>query len=233
MAGQTKHPGNGVIPPGTATDSSSSGELVCIPLTESDMDESARLYSEVFLAEEPTPRSRVPDPAMFLHYARLYARFLAGKNLSLVVRDERTHDLAGFIFCIDMTETAESVGEWAVEFLSEFREAVIMINELEDRYINRAAISPGSMLHIVHVGVSRSYRGKGMAQLMIKKALALARERGFRHAIADCTGPVSRHSFEQCGFHEAGFSSYEAFSLNGDRPFAGREGGIFLMVRDM
>ncbi len=233
MAGQMKPPGNGVIPPGIAPDTFSSGQLVCIPLPESDMEESARLYSEVFLAEEPTPQNRVPDPAVFLHYARLYARFLAGKNLSLIVWDERTHELAGFIFCVDMTENAESIGEWAMAFLAEFREAVTMINELEDRHINRAAISPGSMLHIVHVGVTQSYRGKGLAQLMIKKALVHAQERGFRHAIADCTGSVSRHSFEKCGFHEAGFSSYEAFSLNGNRPFAGRKGGIFLMVRDI
>lgn len=219
--------------PNPRQDSSSSGPLVCIPLTQADSDESARLYTEVFLAEEPTPQNRVPDPVLFLHYSRLYTRFLAGKNLSFIVRDQKTRELAGLIFCVDMTESPENIGEWALAFLAEFREVVTMITELEDRHINRTEISPGSMLHIAHVGVSRSYRGKGMAQFLIQKALSHAQERGFRHVLADCINPASRHSCEKCGFHEAGFSSYGAFSLDGDRPFAGREGGIFLMIKDL
>jgi hypothetical protein len=51
--------------------------------------------------------------------------------------------------------------------------------------------------------------------------------------VADCTHPGSRRSFEQCGFHEAGSLSYDAFSLDGVRFFAGLEGGISLMVRDL
>ena len=233
MKDQAPPTGNGVLNPGTAPDSLSSGPLICIPLTESDVEESARLYTEVFLAEEPVPQGREPDPVWFLNYSRQYARYLARKNLSFVVRDQLTHNLAGFIFCADMAETPESVGEWVLEILAEFREVITMITELEDRHINRQEILPRSMLHIVHVGVSRSYRGKGIAQFLIRKALAHAQERGFSHAIADCINQASRHSCEKCGFHEAGFSSYEAFSLDGDRPFVGREGGIFLMQKDM
>ena len=233
MKDQAPPTGNGVLNPGTAPDSLSSGPLICIPLTESDVEESARLYTEVFLAEEPVPQGREPDPVWFLNYSRQYARYLARKNLSFVVRDQQTHNLAGFIFCADMAETPESVGEWVLEILAEFREVITMITELEDRHINRQEILPRSMLHIVHVGVSRSYRGKGIAQFLIRKALAHAQERGFSHAIADCINQASRHSCEKCGFHEAGFSSYEAFSLDGDRPFVGREGGIFLMQKDM
>ncbi|MFA4850534.1 MAG: GNAT family N-acetyltransferase [Methanoregula sp.] len=233
MTDQAPPQGNGVLNPGPTTDSPSSGSLICIPLTESDVEESARLYTEVFLAEEPVPQGREPDPVWFLNYSRQYARYLAGKNLSFVVRDQDTHHLAGFIFCNDMADTPESVGEWVFEILAEFREVITMITELEDRHINRQKIVPGSMLHLVHVGVSQSYRGKGLAQLMTRKALAHAQERGFSHVIADCINQASRHSCEKCGFHEAGFSSYEAFSLDGDRPFAGREGGIFLMLMDM
>ena len=233
MTDQAPPQDNGVLKPGTAPDSPSSGPLICIPLTESDGEESARLYTEVFLAEEPVPQGREPDPVWFLNYSRQYARYLAGKNLSFVVRDQQTHNLAGFIFCVDMAETPESVGAWVLDILAEFREVITMITELENRHINREKIVPGSMLHIVNVGVSQSYRGKGLAQLMIRKALVHAQERGFSHALADCINPASRHSCEKCGFHEAGFSSYEAFSLDGDRPFAGREGGIFLMLKDM
>ena len=135
MAGQMKNPGNVRAPvQHLIRVSPHPGIRACIPLTGQDADEAARIYRDVFLADEPTTFTKSPDPARFFHYGRLYTRFLAGKNLSFIVRDEQTHELAGFIFCIDMTETAESLGEWATLIQEDFREAMIMISDLEDRY---------------------------------------------------------------------------------------------------
>jgi len=211
--------------------SSSSPGLVCFPLMETDANEAAQLYREVFLSDEPTSVRRAPDPVLFLHYAQLYARSLAQKNLSFIARDERTNDLTGFIFCVDLTLDPEREGEWMVAFLANFPEAVAMITELEEQYLTIAEVSPGTVLHIYQVGVSRKYRGLGVAQTLIQRALALGQERGFRKAVADCTNPASRRSFERCGFHEIGFSSYEVFNMSGVRFFAGLVGGISLMVR--
>ncbi len=233
MAGRMRYPGDVRVPSNSSPGELKSGSLACIPLTEPDADQAARIYRDVFLADEPTTLTKSPDPTRFFHYGRLYTRFLAGKNLSFLCRDEETHEIAGFIFCIDMTETAESLGEWATLIQEDFREAMVMISDLEDRYINLAETSPGSVLHIFQVGISREYRGNGIAQLLIRKALDNARKHGFRRAVADCTNPASRRSFERCGFHEVGFSSYEEFSLDGDRFFAGCEGGIWLMTRDI
>jgi RimJ/RimL family protein N-acetyltransferase len=232
MAGLTEHPGTGNQPPDPDKGTSSSAGMIGL-LTESDADETARLYGEVFLADEPTTHRCAPDPAMFHHYARLYVRSLAGKNLSFVVRDERTKDLTGFIFCVDLIEDPESEGEWMREFLSHFQEIVTMINELEDRYLNHAEALPGSVLHVFQIGVDRKFRGTGIAQAMIRRVLDHAREQGFRQVIADCTHLASRRSFEQCGFHEAGFLSYDEFNMNGVRFFAGLDGGISLMVKDL
>ncbi len=229
----TKNPGYKRVPANSSPGESPSGNPACIPLTGSNSDKAARLYREVFLADEPTTHTRSPDPERFLHYAKLYTRFLAGKNLSFMARDERAQTLAGFIFCVDMKESLESAGEWTTLIVEDFREAMTMINELENRYINLADISPGSVLHIFQVGLGRKYRGHGIAQLLIHRALANAQENGFRKAFADCTNPASRRSFERCGFHEVGFSSYEEFSLDGDRYFSECEGGIWLMARDI
>ena len=120
-----------------------------------------------------------------------------------------------------------------VEFLAQFPEAVAMLTELEDRFFNRADIVPGSVMHIYQIGVDRRYRGTGIARDLIRQALSHARDRGYRQAVADCTHAASRRSFEACRFREAGFLSYETFSMNGARYFAGLEGGISLMVRDL
>ncbi|MGB7789332.1 N-acetyltransferase family protein [Methanoregula sp.] len=226
-------PGNGIHTYVPGPDFLPQGTVACLPLRESDADGTARLYSEVFLADEPTTHRRSPDPALFLHYAILYAGSLAGKNLSFVARDDQTGEPVGFIFCVDMTDDPKREGEWMVELLAYFREVVTMIDDLEDRYLDRDAIAPGSVLHIFQIGVSRQYRGHGIAQALIRRVLAHARERGYRQVIADCTSPASRRSFEQCGFHEAGSLPYDAFSLDGARFFAGLDGGISLMVRDV
>ncbi len=207
--------------------------LIIVPLTEPDVEQAARLYTEVFLADEPTSHRHALDPALFLPYARFYVRSLVRKDLSFIARDERTKETLGFVFCFDLKDNPEDEGEAMVAFLAHFREAVAMINELEDRHLNRKEIDAGSVLHVFQMGVHRKLRGNGIAQAMIHRVIAHARKRGFQKVIADCTSPASQRTFEQCGFNEVGFSPYEAFSMNGVRFFAGLEGGISLMVKDI
>jgi ribosomal protein S18 acetylase RimI-like enzyme len=208
-------------------------DTAIVPLTGADADPAARLYTEVFLADEPTSRRRALDPELFYPFARSYVQILVGKDLSFVARTAESPDLAGFIFCVDVTNDPASEGEVMVEFLSHFRDAVAMIQELEEQHLDLPAIRPGSVLHIFQIGVRRDCRGRGIAAAMIRRALDHARERGFIRAIADCTNPASKRVFSQCGFSELGFLAYDAFTFNGIRFFAGLEGGITLMGRDL
>jgi len=207
--------------------------LIIVPLTEPDVEQAARLYTEVFLADEPTSHRHALDPALFLPYARFYVRSLVRKDLSFIARDKRTKEVLGFIFCFDLTDNPEDKGASMIAFLAHFREAVAMINELEDRHLNRNEIRAGSVLHVFQIGVARMFRGNGIAQAMIHRVIVHARERGFRQIVTDCTSPASQRTFEQCGFNEVGFSAYVAFSMNGVRFFAGIDGGISLMVKDI
>jgi GNAT superfamily N-acetyltransferase len=231
MAGKTERFGNGIHVP--EPHSSFVNQPVCVPLTESDIKSAARLYTEVFLADEPTSHRHALDPALFLPYARFYVNSLVRKELSFLSRDKTTNELAGFIFSFDLTDDPENEGALMVEFIAHFKEAVAMIHELEERHLNREEIKAGSVLHIFQIGVNRRYRGTGIARVMIQRVLAHAQKRGFRQVIADCTSPASKRAFEQCGFSEIGFSPYEAFSLNGVRFFAGLDGGISLMVKNI
>ena len=231
MAGNTGRSGYGIHIPDPR--SSLMGQPACVPLTESDVESTARLYTEVFLADEPTSHRHALDPALFLPYARFYIRSLVRKDLSFLSRDETTNELAGFIFCFDLTDDPENEGAVMSEFIAHFKEAVAMIHELEDRHFNRQEMKAGSVLHIFQIGVSRDYRETGIARAMIRRVLAHARERGFRQVIADSTSPASKRVFEQCGFSEMGFSPYESFSMDGIRFFAGLTGGISLMVKNI
>lgn len=233
MAGKTGHPGNGIHIPDPEPGSSRAKPIVCVPLRESDVESAARLYTEIFLADEPTSHRHALDPALFFPYAQFYVGSLVRKDLSFLIRDDTTNDLAGFVFCFDLTDDPENEGAVMAEFIAHFREAVAMIHELEDRHLNREEIMAGSVLHIFQIGVSRHYRETGIARAMIRRVLAHARERGFRQVITDCTSPASKRAFERCGFSELGFYPYESFSMNGVRFFAGLTGGISLMVKNI
>ena len=205
----------------------------CLPLTLADADSAARLYTEIFLADEPTTCRYAPDFFWFLPYAVEYVRILASKNLSFIVRDKETRELAGFIFCLDLTDDPEQEGAAMGEFLSHFRETIEMIQELEDWHFNREELSPGSVLHVYQIGVGKHFRGRGIAQGMIHQVISQARERGFSRIVTDCTGMGSKQVFERCGFHEVEYYQYDMFERDGIRFFEGLNGGIYLMIRDL
>ena len=207
--------------------------LACTPLSGPDADAAARLYTLVFHTDEPTSRCRALDPALFLPYARFYVQSLVGKDLSFVVRDESTGDLAGFIFCLDLSDDLAEEGPLMAEFLAHFRPVVVMIDELESRHLAPDRTPAGSALHIFQIGVAPEYLRRGVGKALIGRALAHARGRGFRQAVADCTNAPSKQVFAQCGFSERGYTPYGAFTLDGDRPFAALDGGFSLMVRDL
>ena len=205
----------------------------CLPLMNSDVDNAARLYTDIFLTDEPTSCRHAPDPDLVYPYARYYIRCLIGKGFSFVVKDEITDELVGFIFCFDLTDDFWLKDEMMKVFISHFREAVLMIEDLEAINLNQKIIAPGSVLHIFQIGVHQNYRRKGVAIGMISKVLSKAKRAGYKQVIADCTSITSRGTFEQAGFQIAGFSSYETFNVSGNYFFKGLDGGISLMIRDI
>jgi len=207
--------------------------LSIVPLVNADSEAGAELYTRVFLDDEPTTRCHGLAPARFLPFARCYVRWLVKEDLSFVAKDERTGEVLGFIFCFDFRDDPAQDSPMLREFLQQFRHAIAMIDELEARHIRRDEIEPGSMLHIFQIGVDRKGRRRGIARALLNRVLSHANERGFLQMVADCTNPASRQLFEACGFSEAGFSSYESFSIDGRCVFAGLEGGISLMTRDV
>lgn len=202
-------------------------------LTDSDVDEAARFYIEVFLADEPTTHRVAPEPVRLLSSAQWYVSYLARGGQSYVARDGRTGEITGVIFCFDIADDFGEERDQFARYLSHFREAVAMIDELELRYLDTSGTSPGSVLHAFQGAVSRQYRGCGVMKAMVHVLITCARERGYQQIVADCTSQASQRVLEQCGFHQLGYLAYDAFFIDGVRFFEGLEGGISLMVLDI
>ena len=207
--------------------------VTCSLLSTCTIDAAARAYTDVFVNDEPMTRQYHIDPATFLCHARHYIRFCADTQLSIIAWSADNNECAGFILCCDLVTDFSCLGPDITAFLSFFPESVALIDTLEDTYLDMDRVTGGNTLHIFQMGVRRSYRNRGIATDLIRRICVHAQERGFNKIVADCTGPVSRHVFERCGFGEIGHIPYDTFRTGSHTFFAGLEGGISLMSRDV
>ena len=207
--------------------------FVISPLNKDILGDAARIYTYDFLADEPTSKRHAPDLSQVFQYSEIYVSYLLGKDLSFIALDEKTGDIAGFIFCFDLACDLDSRQLPFAGLLSFFPDAISMIDELEERVFDLKKIPPGNILHIFQIGVARSYRGLGISKKLINHVLLNAGKKGFRQIIADCTNPVSKSAFEKCGFSEAEFYSYDDFERDDIKFFKGIKGGISLMKKDL
>lgn len=197
------------------------------------VDAAARLYSEVFVRDEPTTRWHRIIEGDFLPFARTYVQFCENEGLSFLAREEKTGEVVGFIFCHDLTMDLEALGPEMRDYLSNFDATIQLMTELEEKYLDIGAIVPGTVLHIYQLGIGREFRNRSISTTLIRHVLAFAREKGFKKIVTDCTGLQSCRSFEQCGFTRAGSIAYSSFLYRGTAFFDGLEGEITLMVKDL
>ncbi|MFA4860698.1 N-acetyltransferase family protein [Methanoregula sp.] len=202
-------------------------------LSEADAGPVTQLYADIFLADEPTSVRIAPDPARLLPLAHWYVGLLARRGFSFVARAPHTGEPVGFLFSFDITDDfCEDPMRYAA-YLDNFREAIAMIDELEERFLDRRSIPPGAVLHALQGGVSRDYRRCGLLKAMMERLVTRARERGYRQIVAECTNPASHKALLASGFCQAGFLAYDTFQINGAPCFAGLSGGLSLMVLDL
>lgn len=207
--------------------------FTCIALSPGAVEAAARLYTEVFVRDEPTTRWHRITGDNFLPFARTYVQFCEREGLSFIAQEEGTRKVIGFIFCHDLSLDLNALGPEMREYLSQFDATIQIISALEEKYLKPGAMKPGMGLHVYQLGISREFRNRSISTALIRTVLAFARERGFKQVVTDCTGPQSCRSFGNCGFTREGSIEYSLFLINGTAFFSGLEGGITLMARDL
>jgi len=213
-----------------------SGDETCLHLqllTLNTADATAELYTQVFLHDEPMTHHHGIDPYQFLPCAREYLYFCAGQGLSFIATDRKTGQVTAFVLGSDLTTDFFSVGPGMVSLLSFFRESMEIIETLESQCPDISNANPGNVFHIFQIGTHQDYRHLGLATQLIRMSLANAKRHGFVKAVAECTGQISQHTCERCGFHRAAYIRYDDFRKDGTAFFSGLPGGIALMVRDI
>ena len=82
-------------------------------------------------------------------------------------------------------------------------------------------LGPGEVADLWMVGTDARFALRGIAGRMFRICASLARERGFRRCVTECTGHYSQTAARRAGFEEVTRLSYQDFRFEGKAVFAG------------
>ncbi len=199
-----------------------------------------RLYVDLFYDREPLTaclglsRERMAAIAESMHLGRGTSPFAS--KLYWVAKDREAAGTAiGFIVCDD---PANPDAERLPPDLTEQEQSVLpavmaLLAALRAPVVTRISKRTGECLHVAAIGIAPGYEGMGLATRLLRTALSEAYAAGFRHAFAECTGPASRRCHEKCGFISLYHLSGDAWTFNGNHPFAQRGLDCHMMWKDL
>ncbi len=200
-------------------------------LEAGELDAMAALLAEAFSLHEP------PAVAVGLTWpeidglVRTFGDKAVSEQLSMVARVASTGNLAGALLADDFG-TPPPVGLDTVA--PGFAPIGALLDSLDEPYRASRDVVPGTYVHLFMVGVSHDHAGQGIAQHLITRCLANARERGYGMAVTEATGTVSQHVFRKLGFRDIFATSYKDFVFEGEcvfRSIVGTDAAI-LMERE-
>lgn len=200
-------------------------------LEAGELDAMAALLAEAFSLHEPPAVAVGLTRPEIEGLVRVFGDKAVGEQLSMLARVASTGDLAGALLAEDFG-TPPPVGLHAV--VPRFAPIGTLLESLDEPYRASRDVVPGAYAHLFMVGVSHDHAGQGVAQHLITRCLANAKERGYGMAVTEATGSVSQHVFRKLGFRGVFATPYRDFVFEGQRVFqsvVGAEAAI-LMERE-
>eukprot|EP00698_Gefionella_okellyi_P005884 TRINITY_DN15316_c0_g1_i1.p1 TRINITY_DN15316_c0_g1~~TRINITY_DN15316_c0_g1_i1.p1 ORF type:complete len:214 (-),score=42.84 TRINITY_DN15316_c0_g1_i1:155-796(-) len=154
------------------------------------------------------------------------------ENLSLVVREASTRKLAGFLVCTDLCADNKVVQEAP----SPKSLGIIfgMIQQCEAAFFSHYGHAPkhGAVVSLNFLAVSPDFGGRGLASELWKRVLQRCRDSGYRYAVSECSGALSRRVAEKNGMKCTFMVRYDEYEWQGVKPFmkiAAEHRGMALM----
>ncbi|HEX6863326.1 MAG TPA: GNAT family N-acetyltransferase [Thermoanaerobaculia bacterium] len=194
----------------------------------SDQEEMTSLLAEAFSQYDPPAAAMGVTAGEFAPMVRPYGPGTAAEGLTVVARSAATGEMVGAVLATDFTAPPPAGGEQGSE---KFLPVFTLIDQLDAQYQQDKAIEPGTDLHILLLGVARSFTGRQVAQRLVAACEENARRKGYRRAVTEASGSVSQHVFRKLGYAERSQISYQEYRYEGAPVFASIEGhsGMILM----
>ncbi|HJQ83567.1 MAG TPA: hypothetical protein VKA21_05795 [Candidatus Binatia bacterium] len=100
-------------------------------------------------------------------------------------------------------------------------EALGTVDEAYER--QRPGLTPGKAVDLWMVGTDRRFVRRGIANVLFRMGVELARRNGFERCVTECTGAYSQAAARKAGFAERARLAYRDFRFDGRPIFAAIE----------
>jgi len=78
----------------------------------------------------------------------------------------------------------------------------------------------GDIMHLCCLGVADSNKGQGLSHVLVSESIKVAKTKGYKIFVAECTGLGSQTAFSKAGFKTFCEVLYSDFQFNGNACFA-------------
>lgn len=175
----------------------------------------------------PAPDGEVMAKHLKIHPIDYYSynQYVCAKaledNLSFLAYDRLSQELVGFLI-IEPLATAPAYSQFKIS--PKFGPLIAILEYLDAEYLESRGAEVEDTLHLYMLGVDDNFRGLGIGQSLVQKAISEAQRLGFRRLIAEATGFGSQKLLRDLGFLVRLETAYAEFSWQGHRPFEGMLG---------
>lgn len=199
---------------------------------DTDVDEMSRLLSQVFAESDPPAVAVGLAPSEFEVFVRLFCRGAATQGLTIVAHCAESKEMCGALLTEDLaSELPDGIDQLSAKFDPIFD----ILGQLDEEYRANRVVARGESIHLMLLGVSPRFSGKGVARQLVSDCLTNGADRGYRSAVTEATNKASQHIFRKQGFIERVTQPYSAYEFDGRNPFASiaDQGGPILMKKDL
>lgn len=198
------------------------------------MNDSFRLLAEAFV-DEPASVNLQCDPALrmkgWTQFVSHFGDECSTNGLSVACIDQESDQVAAAVICRDFCAPLpplfeELIGSWKdpdfskkcdYTFLGPLLEVLM---DADKKYVTNKfpdGLEFGTVVDFWMAGTDKYYRKKGLMARTLTKAADLAREKGFKYGIGECTGAFSSRSFHSLGAIPVAVTEYADFKVSDGR----------------
>ncbi len=200
-------------------------------LTKKHIEQAAYLLSTSFGMNEPLAFALdIPSHDHYTWGLQL-AKQAARDGLSHVAVEKSSGMVVGVLFSSDMVGALEEESDDQITLENEpesMQLIQVLLNELDHMYEEKYGpfgSNRGTFFHFLCIAIHPDpfYLGKGLAKSLLTANINLAREKGYKTGLVECSGLFSQKMFKSFGFVEEFTVEYESWQYKGQRVLEGLE----------
>ena len=182
-----------------------------------DAEEALKCSVSAVIAGEPTTKAVKGDQADFHYMMTVFAQVIVNEGLSIVAKDQQSHQIVGCAICKDfLAFPKQGFEQISQALLSSFS----IFEKLEGDYKKEYSIKPGELFQLLILGVLEPFRLSNIGTQLVLEAERQAQKRHFKGITATLSSPISQHIFlNKLGYKEVSSILYQDFEYQGQKIF--------------